>query len=52
MVLLLCAEVRAQAIPLTDAFGISDALLQSVLGRYDGDVYNAYLNLVKSIPNG
>lgn len=33
--------VRPHAVPLVDAFSIPDYLLDSALGRYDGDVYNA-----------
>ena len=35
---LLC-EVRKEAVPLVDAFDFPDQLLNSALGRYDGDVY-------------
>lgn len=31
--------VRREAVPLVDAFDIPDEILNSVLGRYDGDVY-------------
>lgn len=31
---------RKEAVPLVDAFDNRDELLCSVLGRYDGDVYN------------
>ena len=33
------AEVRREAIPLVDAFDVPDEILNSALGRYDGDVY-------------
>jgi acyl-CoA oxidase len=33
--------VRPHAVPLMDAFSIPDYLLDSALGRYDGDVYRA-----------
>ncbi|XP_065897934.1 peroxisomal acyl-coenzyme A oxidase 1-like [Dysidea avara] len=32
--------IRKEAVPLVDAFDHRDELLCSVLGRYDGDVYN------------
>ena len=31
-----------QCIPLVDSFGLSDTLLRSPLGRYDGNVYEHY----------
>ena len=31
--------IRKEAVPLVDAFDIPDEILNSVLGRYDGDVY-------------
>ena len=31
--------IRHEAVPLVDAFDIPDAVLNSSLGRYDGDVY-------------
>lgn len=43
----LCLEVRKVAIPITDAFGFSDYALNSPLGKYDGDVYNAYFETVQ-----
>ncbi|RMZ90015.1 hypothetical protein DV736_g2761, partial [Chaetothyriales sp. CBS 134916] len=36
----LMAEVRPHAVRLVDAWSIPDYLLESSLGRYDGDVYN------------
>ena len=30
---------RKEAVPLVDAFDIPDVILNSALGRYDGDVY-------------
>ena len=30
---------RKEAVPLVDAFDIPDDVLNSALGRYDGDVY-------------
>lgn len=34
-------EVRPHAVRLVDAWSVPDYLLESALGRYDGDVYNA-----------
>ncbi|CAO3646632.1 unnamed protein product [Cunninghamella blakesleeana] len=43
----LCKAVRDQAIPLVDAFNLSDYVVNSPLGRKDGNVYNAYFEQVK-----
>ncbi|KAJ2827582.1 hypothetical protein FBU31_003130, partial [Coemansia sp. 'formosensis'] len=43
-------EVRAQAVPLVDAFGISDFRLNSALGRSDGKVYENYLEWAMEDP--
>lgn len=37
----LMEAIRPHAVRLVDAFSIPDYLLESALGRYDGDVYNA-----------
>lgn len=39
-------KVRAQAIPLTDAFNLSDYFINSALGNYEGDVYRDYFTKV------
>ncbi|KAJ2787678.1 fatty-acyl coenzyme A oxidase [Coemansia interrupta] len=44
-----CIEVRKDAVPLTDAFGYTDYVINSPLGRYDGDVYEKYFELVTSL---
>jgi acyl-CoA oxidase len=36
----LMTEVRPHAVRLVDAWSVPDYLLESALGRYDGDVYN------------
>lgn len=36
----LMAAIRPQAVPLVDSFALSDYLLNSTLGAYEGDVYN------------
>ncbi len=33
-------------VPVVDAFALSDHIVNSPLGRYDGDVYENYFNLV------
>ena len=35
----LLADIRREAVPLVDAFDLPDEILNSALGRYDGDVY-------------
>ncbi|KAJ2783856.1 fatty-acyl coenzyme A oxidase [Coemansia javaensis] len=44
-----CAELRPDAVPLTDAFGYSDYVINSPLGRYDGNVYEKYFELVTEL---
>jgi len=46
----LCKEIRNDAVPLVDAFNIPDFVLNSALGRHDGDVYKNYLAIVKKAP--
>lgn len=49
----LCKTVRGQAIPLVDAFNLSDYMVNSPLGRKDGNVYVHYFNQVQqSNPQG
>ncbi|CAM0137354.1 unnamed protein product [Umbelopsis sp. WA50703] len=43
----LCKTVRDQAIPLVDSFNYSDFIVNSPLGRKDGDVYEHYFAQVK-----
>lgn len=47
-VTVLCKTVRKDAIPITDAFNFSDFIMNSPLGRYDGNIYESYFNLVSS----
>lgn len=42
MVLQMCHQLRRDAVPLVDAFNYPDFLLNSPLGRYDGDIYTHY----------
>ncbi|KAG0167918.1 fatty-acyl coenzyme A oxidase [Apophysomyces sp. BC1034] len=49
----LCKSVRDQAIPLVDSFNLSDYIINSPLGRADGNVYEHYFDQVKrSNPQG
>ncbi|KAI8084666.1 acyl-CoA dehydrogenase/oxidase C-terminal [Halteromyces radiatus] len=49
----LCKAVRDQAIPLVDAFNLSDYVVNSPLGRKDGNVYVHYFDQVqRSNPQG
>ena len=43
----LCAETRKFAIPLIDSFTYSDHIINSPLGRYDGNVYKEYFSMVQ-----
>lgn len=49
-VLALCEEVRNIALPAVDAFGLSDRILRSPLGRRDGNVYQSYFQRVLQKP--
>ncbi|KAI9199240.1 acyl-CoA dehydrogenase/oxidase C-terminal [Polychytrium aggregatum] len=42
----LCKIVRNDAIALCDSFNFSDYVINSPLGRYDGNIYEAYFNTV------
>ncbi|ORX65646.1 acyl-CoA oxidase [Basidiobolus meristosporus CBS 931.73] len=44
----LCSVIRKDAIPLVDSFNYTDYIINSPLGRYDGNIYEAYFNLVKA----
>ena len=43
-------EVRKEAVPLVDAFDFPDGMLNSVLGRYDGDVYTHLYEWAQKAP--
>eukprot|EP01121_Diplochlamys_sp_Union-15-3_P005599 TRINITY_DN1592_c0_g1_i1.p1 TRINITY_DN1592_c0_g1~~TRINITY_DN1592_c0_g1_i1.p1 ORF type:complete len:702 (-),score=118.60 TRINITY_DN1592_c0_g1_i1:21-2126(-) len=43
-------SVRPQAVSLVDAFNFSDHLINSPLGRYDGNIYKHYFEMVKRAP--
>ncbi|CAK9439041.1 uncharacterized protein LODBEIA_P32650 [Lodderomyces beijingensis] len=42
-----CAEVRPNVVGLTDAFQQSDMMINAPIGRFDGDIYENYFDLVK-----
>lgn len=44
------SSLRPDAVALVDAFGWEDYALNSALGRYDGDVYNALLRMAAASP--
>ena len=46
----LLADIRPNAVTLVDAFDFPDALLCSVLGRYDGQVYENLYNWAANSP--
>ncbi|TNY18023.1 acyl-CoA dehydrogenase/oxidase, partial [Rhodotorula diobovata] len=46
----LLAELRPQAVPLVDAWGCPDYLLNSALGRADGNVYPALVRFAQGEP--
>ncbi|KAI8379209.1 acyl-CoA dehydrogenase/oxidase C-terminal [Radiomyces spectabilis] len=49
----LCKSVRDQAIPLVDSFNLTDYMINSPLGRADGNVYVHYFEQVqRSNPQG
>jgi acyl-CoA oxidase len=43
----LCQQVRYEAVSLVDSFNFSDYIVNSPIGRYDGDIYKHYFDLVK-----
>ncbi|RIA93753.1 hypothetical protein C1645_690450 [Glomus cerebriforme] len=47
----LCKEIRKECIPLVDSWGFPDFILKAPLGKYDGDVYPAFLNTIKAAPD-
>ena len=46
----LYAELRPNAVALVDAYDFPDHILQSCLGRYDGNVYKALFEYAKQSP--
>ncbi|CAG8452019.1 4540_t:CDS:10, partial [Acaulospora morrowiae] len=47
----MCKETRKEVIPLVDAWGYPDFVLKAPFGRYDGDIYTAYIDTIKAAPN-
>jgi acyl-CoA oxidase len=43
----LLADLVLLTVPVVDAFALSDHIINSPLGRYDGEVYEAYFNQVR-----
>ena len=49
----LCKQVRKDAVSITDSFNFTDFIINSPLGRYDGNIYEAYFSQVNtSYPAG
>ncbi len=46
----LLVSLRPNAVALVDAFAFTDYALNSALGRYDGDVYRAMLEMAQGSP--
>jgi acyl-CoA oxidase len=46
----LTAAVRVHAVPLVEAWAMSDTFLNSALGRQDGDVYTALYLMAQREP--
>lgn len=46
----LLEEIRPDAVALTDGFGLTDYVLASTVGRYDGNVYEAIYEKAKESP--
>jgi acyl-CoA oxidase len=44
----LCLEVRQYAVPLIDSFALSDHIVNSPLGKWDGSVYESYFAQVQA----
>ncbi|KAI8393994.1 uncharacterized protein BYT42DRAFT_552987 [Radiomyces spectabilis] len=47
----LCKSLRKQVIGLTDAWGYPDFILKAPIGKYDGNIYQAYFETVLQAPN-
>ncbi|EDK44752.1 fatty-acyl coenzyme A oxidase [Lodderomyces elongisporus] len=43
----LCSAIRPNVVGLTDSFQQSDMMINAPIGRYDGDIYENYFDLVK-----
>lgn len=45
----LCKDIRPNVVAYTDSFQYSDVLLNSQIGKYDGNFYENYFNTVKQL---
>lgn len=45
----ICRELRPDVIALTDSFQLSDSIINSAIGRYDGNIYENYYGTVKQL---
>lgn len=45
----LCKEIRPHVVALTDSFQYSDMMVNSQIGRYDGNIYENYYGTVKQL---
>jgi len=43
----LCQIIRKDAIPLVDSFNLSDYIINSPMGRFDGNIYQAYFDRIR-----
>jgi acyl-CoA oxidase len=44
----LCQVIRKDAVPITDAFNFTDFIINSPLGKYDGNIYESYFDRVNT----
>lgn len=44
----LCLEIRQYSVPLIDSFALSDHIINSPLGKWDGSVYESYFAQVQA----
>jgi acyl-CoA oxidase len=44
----LCAQIRPHVVGYTDAFQQSDMMINSAIGKYDGNIYENYFDIVKA----
>ncbi len=47
----LCTVIKDEANGLIDAIALSDQMLGSPIGSQDGNVYNRFLGLIKTLPS-
>ena len=45
----LCKQIRPNVVGLTDSFQMSDMIVNAAIGKYDGDIYENYFDLVKRL---